>query len=223
MLDKRLYHHLVTWLGQWPAGQPTHVVGSERRLRPGWDGRLYPAIGISTPKRVLLSVPPAHAAAVRELGHLPIEELLTKLPGVIGRDDWRAHRLVFRYTLAPTPLPDVGRWVPATDPDVPPWLPPFGGEVLVARDEAGRHLAGVGVKRHDGHGHELAVVTEPAATGRGLASRLVAQAARRVLDEGAVPTYLHDPENVASARTAEAAGFADQGWFAYVVVDSAGP
>ncbi|MFD0823122.1 GNAT family N-acetyltransferase, partial [Micromonospora zhanjiangensis] len=71
------------------------------------------------------------------------------------------------------------------------------------------------VKRHDRYGRELAVGTDPAAEGRGLARRLVAQAARRVLDEGAVPTYLHAPDNVASARVAEAAGFADRGWSMY--------
>jgi predicted GNAT family acetyltransferase len=70
----------------------------------------------------------------------------------------------------------------------------------------------VGIKHHDRHGHELAVGTEPAARGRGLARRLVAQAARRILDEGAVPTYQHDPANIASARVAEAAGFPDRGW-----------
>ncbi len=33
-----------------------------------------------------------------------------------------------------------------------------------------------------------------------------------MLDEGAVPTYLHAPDNVASARAADAAGFPDRGW-----------
>jgi predicted GNAT family acetyltransferase len=63
----------------------------------------------------------------------------------------------------------------------------------------------------------LAVGTVPEARGRGLARRLVAQAARRVLDEGAVPTYRHDFDNVASARVAEAAGFPDRGWRSYGV------
>jgi GNAT superfamily N-acetyltransferase len=89
---------------------------------------------------------------------------------------------------------------------------PFGGQVLIARDERGRYLAGVGVKRHDGDGHELSVGTEPAARGNGLARRLVAQAARAVLADGKVPTYLHDPANSASARVADAAGFPDLGW-----------
>jgi len=86
--------------------------------------------------------------------------------------------------------------------------------VLVAIDADGTHLAGVGVKRHDTAGHELAVVPAAPARGRGLAGALVAQAARRLLRTGALPTYLHDPANTASARVAEAAGFPDRGWTA---------
>ena len=40
----------------------------------------------------------------------------------------------------------------------------------------------------------------------------VAQAARRVLDQGAIATYQHDPLNIASSRVAEASGFPDRGW-----------
>jgi predicted GNAT family acetyltransferase len=99
-------------------------------------------------------------------------------------------------------------------------LRPFGGEVLVVLDpDDGGYLAGVGIKRHDGYGHELSVGTAPQARGQGLARKLVAQAARRVLDEGAVPTYLHALDNEASARVAEAAGFPDQGWTCFGVTD----
>jgi predicted GNAT family acetyltransferase len=70
----------------------------------------------------------------------------------------------------------------------------------------------VGIKHHDAYGRELAVGTDEAARGRGLARRLVAQAARRILDEGGIPTYQHDPANVASARVADASGFPDRGW-----------
>jgi GNAT superfamily N-acetyltransferase len=121
---------------------------------------------------------------------------------------------VFRWTTNPSPdLTDAGTWRPSDAPGLPDWLRPFGGEVLVATDpENGQYLAGVGIKRHNAFGQELSVGTTPEARGRGLARRLVAQAARRLLDEGAVPTYLHDPANVASAKVAEAAGFADRGW-----------
>ena len=101
------------------------------------------------------------------------------------------------------------------DPRVPPWLAPFHGDVLVAFDSEGSYIGGVGRKRHAPWGLELAVVTDPAFEGRGVARALVAQAARRVLREGDVPTYLHAHDNVASAKVAEAAGFPDRGWLLY--------
>ena len=117
----------------------------------------------------------------------------------------------------PDVLPDAGVWLPAEladegDPRVPPWLRPFGGQVLVALDDDGRYLAGVGLKRHDDTGREIAVVTEERARGTGLARRLVAQAARAVLAEGRAVVYLHAPDNEASARVARASGFPDTGW-----------
>lgn len=213
MLEKRLYHHLVSWLGQWPTSRQWWVVGSERRVRPGWDGRVHPLIGVGQPGGTVLSVPATRISPVRTLLDLPAEDLLEKLPATLGVDGQRSFTGVFRYSVAPEPLPDAGLWLPADDPGLPSWLRPFGGEVLVARDpDTGAYLAGVGIKRHDRYGHELAVGTDPAARGRGLATRLVAQAARRVLDEGQLPTYVHASDNPASARVAEAAGFPDRGW-----------
>ena len=58
MLDTRLYHHLVTWLGQWPAGHGLHVVGSDRRTKPAWDGEIRPVVGVGTPGGIVMSVPP---------------------------------------------------------------------------------------------------------------------------------------------------------------------
>ncbi|BCB82035.1 hypothetical protein GCM10022251_52880 [Phytohabitans flavus] len=217
MLDKRLYHHLVTWLGQWPAGKSLAVVGSERRTQPAWDGKVYPMVGVGAPTGTVISVPPPRAAAVRVLSDQPLDDLLAKLPTALGLDAGRrAYRGVYRYSLDPVRLPEAGEWVPHDDAVVPEWLWPFGGDVLIARDpDTGEYLAGVGIKRHDAHGNELSVGTEAAARGRGLARRLVAQAARRVLDEGAVPTYLHALDNNASAKVAEAAGFPDRGWSVY--------
>lgn len=210
MTDDRLARHLRSWLGRWPGEGPgLTVVGSPRRLAPGWDGAVHAVIGVREPGSGVLSVPPPVAPAVAALladGGDPAD--VPRVAGVAG--SWFAG--VFRWSTAPAPLPDAGRWVAASDPAVPPWLHPFGGEVLVALDpDSGEHLAGVGIKRHDDAGHELAVVTAEAARGRGLDRRLVAQAARRVLDEGAVPTYLHASSNTGSARVAAAAGFPDLG------------
>jgi GNAT superfamily N-acetyltransferase len=134
------------------------------------------------------------------------------VPAALGRSDLIFGRAVLRWSTRPPDLPEFGEWVRAGDPRLPAWLRLFDGGALVAWDEIGRYAAGVGVKRHNAFGHELAVGTDPAHRGRGLARLLVAQAARRVLEHGALPLYLHETGNVASAHVGDAAGFPDRGW-----------
>ena len=210
----RLVAHLESWLGAWPPARPVHVVGWFRRDEPGWDGKVYPVAGVGDGAGLVLSVPPRYAEVVAALGD-DLARVEAQVPALVSHPDRPFGRGVFRWSAAPTSLPDAGEWVPPTDPRLPGWLRPFNGDVLVAWDDAGEYAAGVGRKRHDQHGQELAVATEPAHQGRGLARRLVAQATRRVLDEGAVATYLHAPDNHASARVAEAAGFPNRGWAVY--------
>ena len=211
-----LVAHLDSWLGRWPPTGPLDVVGSADRERPGWDGTVHPALAVAGDGGAVLSVPPSRVAVVSALAHRgPPAGVLAGLGPAVGRRSLRSVRRVFRWCTEPAPLPDAGVWLPATDPRVPDWMRPFGGDVLVGLDRGGDFLSGVGIKWHDRHGVELAVVTASRARSRGLARRLVAQAARRVLDEGAVPTYLHEPDNVASERVAAAAGFADRGWTAF--------
>jgi GNAT superfamily N-acetyltransferase len=214
-MDLRLRRHLAHWLGQWPAIGAVSVVGSPRRERPGWDGLVHPVIAVSSGTGCVISVPPDRVGKVRELvrdlGRG--EDWRTGLPDAVGLPGHTLYTGVFRWSVRPQPLPDAGVWVDVTDPVVPDWLRVFGRQVLLARDpETGEYLAGVGIKRHDQYGQEIAVGTEPAARGKGLARRLVAQAARRILDEGAVATYQHAFDNLASARVAQAAGFPDRGW-----------
>jgi RimJ/RimL family protein N-acetyltransferase len=215
-LPEGLVAHLTGWTGGWPPALPPTVTGNPGNAEPGWDGRIHPVTGVVDPVgRALIGVPPDYEAAAREAAvHAgsDLVGLLRTLPALLDRPGHVVYTGVFRWTTTPAPLADAGEWVAADDPVVPDWLHPFGGRVLIARDDDGRYLAGVGVKRHDSHGHELSVGTEPEARGRGLARRLVAQAARALLADGIVPTYLHDPANVASARVAEAVGFLDLGW-----------
>ena len=211
----RLTAHLQTWLGAWPPHRPLTVTTSASRTEPGWDGVVHPVVGVASPDGAVLSVPPervdAVAAVADDLAGLRVSG--EALGHALGWPGARLFDGVFRWSEAPAALDDAGEWVPVADPRVPPWLLPFGGEVLMAFDEtSGDYVAGVGIKVHDAFGHELAVVTEEAAQGRGLARRLVAQAARRVLERGAVPTYLHADANVRSAKVAVAAGFPDLGW-----------
>ncbi len=214
----RLVDHLAGWLGRWPPAAPLDVVGWPARQRPGWDGRVHPALAVTGPGGTVLSVPPDRVARVRSLAARPPAALRRDLPRAVGRRSMVTESWVFRWCTEPAALPDAGTWLAVTDSAVPGWMCVFGGEVLLALGPDGAFLAGVGLKRHDRYGQELAVVTARAARGRGLGRRLVAQAARRVLDEGAVPTYLHEPTNVASGRLAAAAGFPDLGWTAFGAV-----
>ena len=213
---KRLHHHLESWLGAWPPTQKLVVTTGPGRVEPGWDGQVHPVIGVGSPDEgTVLSVPPDildEARRIAARGGLP--ELADRLGPMMGRPDDRLHSGVFRWSEAPASaalLPDAGEWIPADDRRLPAWLRPFGGQVLAALID-GEYASGVGLKRHDRFGREVAVGTEERFEGRGLGRRLVAQAARRVVEEGMIPTYLHDPANVASGIVAGAAGFPDRGW-----------
>lgn len=211
-LAGRLERHLADWLGAWPPTGELTVVGSPHRVTPAWDGKVYPVAGVETPEGTVLSVPPDVVEATRAAGK-DLATIGPVLPGIVGRADARFGRGVFRWCqeLLDDSDPE-SVWLSPEDERVPAWLAVFNGDVLVHLDEHGRYGAGVGRKRHDDFGQELSVATEQHLQGRGLARRLVAQAARRVAEEGAVATYLHAPDNVASAHVAEAAGFPDTGW-----------
>ena len=217
--DELLAQHLRAWLGQWPPRTAVDVVGADVRTEPGWDGRPRPFLGVSSATATLLSVPPDRVAAVREAvdSYADVATLAgtDRIPALVGLERHVVGRGVFRCSTriaSADELPDAGEWVDPRDPRVPEWLHPFNGGILIAWDGRGAYGAGVGIKRHDAVGREIAVVTEPALRGKGVARRLVAQAARCIIADGGLPTYLHDPGNEASARVADAVGFPDRGW-----------
>jgi GNAT superfamily N-acetyltransferase len=208
--DVRLRDFLVAFLGDWPDADRLTVVGSDLRTQPGWDGSIRQVVGVADGEAGVLSVPPSAEVEVRTAVST-WEEMRANLPRVMGRPNARVYSGTFRWSTEPADLPDAGVWVPWDDPRVPQWLHPFGGSALIAF-EGGHYAAGVGIKRHNPAGMEISVGTEPAFRGKGLASRLVAQAARWILAQDAVPIYLHDPANVGSDRTALRSGFPDLGW-----------
>ncbi|MFK7917099.1 MAG: GNAT family N-acetyltransferase [Ilumatobacter sp.] len=213
---ERLNQHLASWVGLWPPpSSGVHVVGDVGRDSPTWDGSIRPLMGVGNGSATVISVRPDAADQVRAelVGGLDQPGLGNRLGAIVGVGDAVFGAGVFRTTNSVNPqIEDLGEWFDEQGDDLPEWLAPFNGPRLVARDEGGRPIAGVGIKVHDPLGYELSVVTEPAAEGRGLGRRLVATAARWVLDQGCVPTYLHAMDNHASARVAEAVGFADRGW-----------
>ena len=217
--DDQLTAHLRVSLGAWPPPPGGLLVTtSPARTEPGWDGVVRGFQCVRTPSGAVASVEPSLLDRARDLGPT-LADATPALESLLGG---RLVDVLFRWSTAPTPLESLGEWIPAEDPRVPAWLKPFGGDVLVLLED-GVYVGGVGLKRHDEHASEISVGTEEAARGRGIARRLVATAARRILDEGKVPTYLHDLRNTASARVAEASGFPDRGWRLVVPVPSARP
>ena len=214
-VDERLTAHLRASLGAWPPPPGGLVVTTcPARIEAGWDGKIRRFAGVRTADgSAVVSVEPSLLDAAGDLGP-SLGGATVALEALLGG---RLLEVPFRWCEEPPPLEPLGAWLGVDDPVIPEWLQPFGGEVLVLVED-GRYVAGVGLKRHDEHATEISVGTEEAARGRGIARRLVATAARRILDEGKVPTYLHDVRNVASAHVADASGFPDRGWRLLVTV-----
>lgn len=184
------------------------VTTSAARSTPGWDGKVRWFAGLRAPFGTVVSVPEDVVADLRRHA----TDLESLRPHLEERFGGRLVEVAFRTTTTPAALEPLGAWVPHDDVRVPAWLRPFGGDVLVAFGDDDRYLAGVGLKRHDEHAWEISVGTDERARGLGLARRLVATAAQRVLADGRAVTYLHELSNLASARVADAAGFPDEGW-----------
>lgn len=217
-IERRLTAFLQSRLGLWPPTQPLHVIGSPVRDEPGWDGSLRPMVGIESPNGTVLSYSPTVFATASDIDLVALDDELgtadgyMTIPELFGRPDMHFGRAVFRFIDQPADLPEIGEWVSREDPRLPAWLRPFNGDVLIAWDDTGNYAAGVGLKKHNDFGHEISVGTEPSHRGKGLARMLVAQAARRILRDGAIPLYMHSDRNAASSRVAEQSGFPDRGW-----------
>jgi GNAT superfamily N-acetyltransferase len=190
-----LERHLKRAIGLWPPPPGITIVENDVRGAPGWDGHLHPVWGLRVADATAVGVPP----------EWPVGNDRETFVGGLAEG-------IFRWSVAPPEVEPIGVWVPVSDPRLPDWLVPFGGEVLVAFGDDGAYAAGVGLKRHDDDVWEIAVGTDERHRGKGLARRVVAQAAAAVLEAGKVPTYQHDLDNVASGKVADAAGFPDRGW-----------
>ena len=222
-VSARLTAHLAEQLGAWPPERGLVIATSAARTQPGWDGVVRPFFGVRTPEAAVLSLAPDMVEQARRVAgeSASLEEARFALESLLGG---RLDEAAFRWSESPADLPPLGEWLPVEHPALPDWLRPFGGDALVVRGEDGRYLAGVGLKRHDAHGWEIAVGTEEEARGTGLARRLVVTAARHVIAQGKVPLYFHALDNTPSARVADAAGFPDLGWrLVFVLPRSAEP
>jgi ribosomal protein S18 acetylase RimI-like enzyme len=188
------------------------IVGCDLRDEPEWDGVVRPMLGVETPTGTIISVSPGAVSEAEQLARGGVAALSAGIGAVFGQDGEKLGFGIFRYLDHLVDLDDLGEWVDSDDVRLPGWLRPFNGGILIVCDEANHYMAGVGLKRHDGFGSEIAVGTEPEFRGRGLARRLVTTAARHLLRAGVTVTYEHALDNDASGAVASASGFSDRGW-----------
>ena len=213
----RLDRHLRLWLEARPEPGSGRIIVSPRRDEPGWDGKLRPIQGVTGPEGSVLAISPRYAGLFEGVRASDVfddaagpdaqRRLEARLGVAVG-----AGMPVFRWAEAAAGGGDIGQWVAKDDPRIADWLRPFNGGILAVFDDDDGYVAGVGLKRHNDLAFELSVGTEPDFRGQGLASTLVAQAARAIIAAGGIPLYQHAEGNEASAKVADAAGFPDRGW-----------
>src|SRR4051812_21015721 len=92
---------LSAFLGAWPEAPGLHIVGSDVRNKPGWDGSIRRVVGVGTPSHSVISVPPSLAEAVR--ASVPTwADIPSELPAAVGRPGGRTFFGTFRWTMTPT-------------------------------------------------------------------------------------------------------------------------
>ncbi|NAZ85759.1 GNAT family N-acetyltransferase [Kineococcus sp. T90] len=144
-------------------------------------------------------------------GPLPAgARLVRDLPGVqlVATGALRAAPDPGAVVLGERDLPEVLDLVRRTRPGPFERRTPLLGTYLGVRDERGRLVAVAGERLHPPGFTEIsAVCTDPAARGRGLASRLVRAVAAGVLARGETPFLHAAAQNTGAVRLYEALGF----------------
>lgn len=83
----------------------------------------------------------------------------------------------------------------------------FDGAIFGVRGPHGRLISWAALKLKSQQVWEIAVATEADYRGRGYARDVVSAASCFALEQGRLPTYIHDRDNGTSAFVARAAGF----------------
>lgn len=198
-----------------------HILPSERRTRPGWGGYTVPVLALSTPtggivsarqdllERVRSGLGPT--AADRPLG--PAE--FTRLHHVARLAIPYAYSLSGHvlYTDTENFKPRASRAVrlERNDPRGTDLRRRFDGEIFVVWSIRGEIASWSAIKLKSNDVWEIAVVTEPAYRGQGLAREVVSAATAHILEQGRLALYVHDRTNLASAKVCRSLGYVEYG------------
>jgi RimJ/RimL family protein N-acetyltransferase len=196
-----------------------HVIPSERRTRPGWGGYTIPILALSTPGGGVVSVRPDLVERTR--GQLAV--LTAGRP--IGAGEFARLQQISRATIPYAyslsgyvlytdaehfqPRPSRARMIERTDVRGADLRRRFDGEIFAVYGIRGEIASWSAIKRKSDEVWEIAVVTEAAYRGQGLAKEVVSAATAYILEQGRVALYVHDRNNQASARVCRALGYVE--------------
>jgi hypothetical protein len=196
-----------------------HLLSVPSRGLPGWHGYTLPIVAVSYAPGAVIACRPDLVERLRaELGsdiHQPY------LDGPAFRRLWRAvqrcgpHaftlagdlRAVDRATFTPTGTMDRAEHIAEDDPAALHLRTRFDGAIFGVRGPRGRLISWAALKLKSDQVWELAVATEADYRGRGYARDVVSAAAAFTLEQGRLPTYIHDRDNGTSGFVARAVGF----------------
>jgi len=204
------------------------VIAPPHRDGPRWMGWLVPleciVVNGADPGSGVVSIAPNLAAGLTRYLTPPVtaRDVLppggyvlqrfarASLPGGMPR----IHNILYCADTSFTPAPDIFPVDLLSEDDIhADWYRlHFDGPVFVARNERRSIVSWAAIKCKSVDIWEMAVATETAYRGLGLARSVVSHATRAALDAGKQPLYLHEISNQASARVCQALGYQCYGY-----------
>jgi GNAT superfamily N-acetyltransferase len=196
-----------------------HLISAPNRGLPAWHGFTMPIVGLSFAPGAAIACRPDLVERLRaELGS---DAYQAHLDGPAFRRLWRAvqrcapnaftlagdFRAADSATFSPPHTMQRAEHIDVEDPAALHLRTRFDGGIFGVRGPHGRLTSWAALKLKSDRIWEIAVATEPDYRGRGYARDVVAAAARFTLDQGRLPTYIHDRDNGTSAFVARAVGF----------------
>jgi GNAT superfamily N-acetyltransferase len=196
-----------------------HLLTEPRRGLPTWHGFTMPIVGLSFSPGAVVACRPDLVERLRaELGS---DSYQSHLDGPAFRRLWRAvqrctpngftlagdFRAAAAATFAPSPTIDRAEHIADDDASALHLRTRFDGAVFGVRGPHGRLLSWAALKLKSDKVWEIAVATEADYRGRGYARDVVSAATRFTLEQGRLPSYIHDRDNGTSAFVARAVGF----------------
>lgn len=207
-----------------------HVVASRRRDEASWCDFRLPVLALGRHSSTVLSISASLLLPAREalIPGRRTRDIVTAVQR-LAAERYPAAQCLLGHALycepgmfSPVHVRQVER-LSTRDPQYERFHRYFDGPVFATRARNGEVAAWSALKLKDEQVWEISVTTEPEYRGRGLAKAVTSAAAEYILAQGRVPLYVHNEQNLPSARVARSLGFREYARIAYCSVSAVVP